>query len=47
MVTLDDEKYEILQNLKGFGKKDAEKIKKEKKIIVTWVNTINGEPQVE
>jgi Holliday junction resolvasome RuvABC DNA-binding subunit len=27
MVTLDDEQYEILQRLKGFGKKDAEKIR--------------------
>ena len=27
MITLDDEQYEILQNLKGFGKKDAEKIR--------------------
>jgi len=27
MVTLDDEQYEILQSLKGFGKKDAEKIR--------------------
>ena len=24
---LDDEQYEILQSLKGFGKKDAEKIR--------------------
>jgi len=27
MVTLDDEQYEILQSLKGFGKKDAEKLR--------------------
>lgn len=27
MVTLDDEQYDILQSLKGFGKKDAEKIR--------------------
>jgi hypothetical protein len=27
LVTLDDEQYEILQSLKGFGKKDAEKIR--------------------
>jgi Holliday junction resolvasome RuvABC DNA-binding subunit len=27
MVTLDNEQYAILQNLKGFGKKDAEKIR--------------------
>jgi len=27
MVTLDDEQYEILQNLKGFGSKDAEKLR--------------------
>jgi len=27
MVTLDDDKYEILQKLKGYGTKDAEKIR--------------------
>ena len=27
MVTLDDEQYRILQNLKGLGTKDAEKIR--------------------
>lgn len=27
MVTLDAEQYAILQSLKGFGKKDAEKIR--------------------
>jgi len=27
MVTLDDDQYEILQQLKGFGSKDAEKIR--------------------
>lgn len=27
MVTLDNEQYKILQNLKGFGKKDAEKLR--------------------
>jgi len=27
MVTMDDEQYAILKTLKGFGKKDAEKIK--------------------
>jgi hypothetical protein len=27
MVTLDGEQYEILQQLKGFGSKDAEKIR--------------------
>jgi hypothetical protein len=27
MITLDDEQYKILQTLKGFGKKDAEKVK--------------------
>ena len=27
MVTLDDEQYAILQSLKGFGKKDAERIR--------------------
>lgn len=27
MVTLDDEQYEILKKLKGFGTKDAEKIR--------------------
>jgi hypothetical protein len=27
MITLDDKQYEILQSLKRFGKKDAEKIR--------------------
>jgi hypothetical protein len=27
MVTLDQEQYKILQNLKGFGHKDAEKLR--------------------
>lgn len=27
MVTLDDDQYEILKNLKGFGMKDAEKLR--------------------
>jgi len=27
MVTLDDEQYEIIKKLKGFGTKDAEKIR--------------------
>jgi hypothetical protein len=27
LVTLDDDQYKILQSLKGFGKKDAEKIR--------------------
>jgi len=27
MVTLDDEQYEILKGLRGFGKKDAEKVR--------------------
>ena len=27
MVTLDDEQYEIIKRLKGFGTKDAEKIR--------------------
>lgn len=27
MVTLDEEQYEILQSLKGFGTKDAEKLR--------------------
>jgi Holliday junction resolvasome RuvABC DNA-binding subunit len=27
MVTLDKEQYEILQQLKGFGSKDAERIR--------------------
>jgi len=27
MVTLDQEQYEILQQLKGFGSKDAERIR--------------------
>ena len=26
-VTLDDEQYDILSNLKGFGDKDAEKLR--------------------
>ena len=27
MITLDDEQFKLLKNLKGLGKKDAEKIK--------------------
>jgi len=27
MVTLDDDQYRILESLKGFGSKDAEKIR--------------------
>jgi hypothetical protein len=27
MVTLDDEQYEVIKKLKGFGTKDAEKIR--------------------
>jgi len=27
LVTLDDEQYEILESLKGFGEKDAEKLR--------------------
>lgn len=27
MVTLDDEQYQLLKSLKGFGKKDAEKLR--------------------
>jgi hypothetical protein len=27
MITLDDEQYEIIKGLKGFGTKDAEKIR--------------------
>lgn len=27
MVTLDDEQYEILRSMKGFGTKDAEKLR--------------------
>jgi hypothetical protein len=27
MVTLDDEQYEILKSLKGFGTEDAEKLR--------------------
>jgi len=27
MVTLDDEQYEVLKSLKGFGLKDAEKLR--------------------
>lgn len=27
MVTLDQDQYQILQNLRGFGRKDAEKLR--------------------
>jgi hypothetical protein len=35
MVTLDDEQYKILQSLKGFGTKDAEKIRS---IVVSYLS---------
>ncbi|MBS7616515.1 CopG family transcriptional regulator [Candidatus Bathyarchaeota archaeon] len=34
MVTLDDEQYEILKKIKGFGTKDAEKIRN---IIIAYL----------
>jgi hypothetical protein len=43
MVTLDDEQYEILRSMKGFGKTDAEKLRNifiayisEKSYIKEW-----------
>jgi len=35
MVTLDDEQYKILQGLKGFGSKDAEKIRN---IVIVYLS---------
>jgi hypothetical protein len=35
MVTLDDEQYEILKRLKGFGQKDAEKVRA---IVVAYLS---------
>ena len=35
MVTLDDEQYEILKRLKGFGQKDAEKIRN---IVIAYLS---------
>jgi hypothetical protein len=35
MVTLDDEQYQILQRLKGFGLKDAEKVRN---IIIAYLS---------
>ena len=35
MVTLDDEQYTILTNLKGFGEKDAEKIRN---IVIAYLS---------
>lgn len=35
MVTLDNDQYEILKSLKGFGSKDAEKIRA---IIVSYLS---------
>jgi len=35
MVTLDDEQYAILRSLKGFGSKDAEKIRA---IIIAYLS---------
>ncbi|UCH02054.1 MAG: hypothetical protein JSV20_09650 [Candidatus Bathyarchaeota archaeon] len=35
MVTLDDEQYEILKNLRGFGTKDAEKIRA---IVISYLS---------
>ncbi|MGB9960018.1 MAG: CopG family transcriptional regulator [Candidatus Bathyarchaeales archaeon] len=35
MVTLDDEQYEIIKKLKGFGTKDAEKIRN---IIIAFLS---------
>ena len=35
MVTLDDEQYEILKKLKGFGQKDAEKIRN---IVIAYLS---------
>ena len=38
MVTLDDDLYRIMQGLKGFGSKDAEKINK---ILVAYLSEHN------
>jgi hypothetical protein len=35
MVTLDDEQYEIIKRLKGFGAKDAEKIRN---IVIAYLS---------
>jgi hypothetical protein len=35
MVTLDDEQYEIINRLKGFGTKDAEKIRN---IVIAYLS---------
>jgi len=35
MVTLDDEQYEVIKKLKGFGTKDAEKIRN---IIIAFLS---------
>jgi hypothetical protein len=35
MVTLDQDQYEILQQLKGFGSKDAEKIRN---IVIAYLS---------
>ena len=35
MITLDDEQYEIIKRLKGFGTKDAEKIRN---IIIAFLS---------
>ncbi|MEM2129406.1 MAG: CopG family transcriptional regulator [Candidatus Bathyarchaeia archaeon] len=35
MVTLDDEQYEIIKKIKGFGTKDAEKIRN---IIIAFLS---------
>jgi hypothetical protein len=38
MVTLDDELYKIVQGLRGFGTKDAEKINK---VVVAYLSEHN------
>jgi hypothetical protein len=35
MVTLDDEQYNIIKELKGFGSKDAEKIRN---IVISYLS---------
>lgn len=35
MVTLDDEQYDIIAKLKGFGQKDAEKIRN---IVIAYLS---------
>ena len=35
MVTLDDDQYEILQSVKGFGSKDAEKVRN---IVIAYLS---------